>query len=1456
MSNDPFEQMLLQDDMHRAQLAEQQHQTFMQERQTWRMALDQQALTSKDPKTQNTSTSLKKMWALADMYRQYGYQHGKNWDSMWDEELISRFNTKNPQVKKYADSFLTGGENSEAMLAEQLGITIDPRKKLNENFGSEAWATVKTMAQSPINSMKKWWQRTLNELGAKIYKGILGNVVWDKIKDQTGLSIDEYVDNFVDPLVRENIQEYQDKVNEEFRASQEKNLDQDIQNYYNNKWYTETLKEWDFKGFLLKWLWDAAQNREMPVVIAASVFQPEVGFALMATDTYARENQEAYENMLDNGATYDQAEQWAVVVGLVNAAVEVGLERLLGWVETKASEGIRKTFMKNVQEEATKKGLGKILVEWVWTQLHASAEEWLEEIVQQMVQNAAVKTVNENQSLFQWLGQAFEWGFYNPMNLLAWGGNLTQNIKQNRDIIRQSIVDNARNNTNQNTNTDNRNVLDRVTDYGAQLITDTVGAQDKLYKAQEPRMNTLTSKKDLSKRRANSDRANQLIVENGYVPTNTTERVEAHQATLNKLWNQVKEQVNQGEWITVDQTPIIEALRNYIEEKKSLNIAAIESDITALEKELASLERAQQEGTTDLPTLENKKQVYNDLINWKGQEASEVYKAWLKLLTSEIGKIEDNMLSEIPWEFSNLKRDVWALIDAYDDVFKADMKNQRSRGMWLTEAYSRIEWVGDIIEWALGIFKGEWGKVLKWLWKVALGKSLAKARDVDFLVQQGFKELASQIQKNQGLNQNQASSKTAKYNDKQMERLVNQLKKTWLAKDVILVDNIEDFNNQIWDNTRFQLADETTFQVQSLERIEEMEKNILDEYGTTDNPSRVAFVDNKWNWVNGNMGWYGNYRDVDHREIASTAFDDTDIEFNTGTDGLVALQAQTWLVRVDYNDGYMNIDTVYELMPSQREGLMKFDDYDIQEVNVDITDPKNWQILDSWQFKSVKDAIRFIDKHFAKYLKDSNWNIAWATLPDGTVYLIKDNLRWDTPTHEFSHLLRSYAKENSPSLFNALNKIAQDAPQELKDYVQKTYWDLTEDAFLDEVFAWRQWEYSGIKAAQSWYNRMWSTIVQIWNDIKSSFGSKYADLDVFEAYEQMWSEELMKKVDDLLKWWKEIWLGEGNAQFEIAWDIRWKSFKNRFGDWENNPESASKVVDENGDPLVVYHGWRNYHTEFKKEYIWSNYWQDTQGFFFTDSKESAEEYANNTSYGLPREMPWVVMDVYLSIKNPLIERTDYDPINLWDNNYERLLKKANDNGNDWIIVKADKGENLYVAFEPNQIKSASDNVGTYDPNNPDIRYERTEGNLSDLKKEYYYIISPNYEISSWSDANVHWALDYMLEKKGIENPGGSILKKLKALNSELPKVKNWDEVANLSPIDQFWYDLKDKIIETYIKKKNTKWSFIVKDKDHWNIWDWAYPNKTLVDMKIWDYTAALHISEFLYTKLKEEWYIK
>jgi hypothetical protein len=40
-------------------------------------------------------------------------------------------------------------------------------------------------------------------------------------------------------------------------------------------------------------------------------------------------------------------------------------------------------------------------------------------------------------------------------------------------------------------------------------------------------------------------------------------------------------------------------------------------------------------------------------------------------------------------------------------------------------------------------------------------------------------------------------------------------------------------------------------------------------------------------------------------------------------------------------------------------------------------------------------------------------------------------------------------------------------------------------------------------------------------------------------------------------------------QYEL---VRTPEFKAWFGDWEKYPQNASKVVDENGEPLVLYRG--------------------------------------------------------------------------------------------------------------------------------------------------------------------------------------------------------------------------------------------------------------------------------------------
>ena len=96
--------------------------------------------------------------------------------------------------------------------------------------------------------------------------------------------------------------------------------------------------------------------------------------------------------------------------------------------------------------------------------------------------------------------------------------------------------------------------------------------------------------------------------------------------------------------------------------------------------------------------------------------------------------------------------------------------------------------------------------------------------------------------------------------------------------------------------------------------------------------------------------------------------------------------------------------------------------------------------------------------------------------------------------------------------------------------------------------------------------------------------------------------------------------------------VRTKAFKEWFGDWENNPSEASKVVDKNGEPLVVYHGTNAEFTVFDTSKNDSSY----KGFYFTDSKEMAGSYKGD-----------ILMPVFLNIR-------DYYKVNAEGKNWNNI----------------------------------------------------------------------------------------------------------------------------------------------------------------------------------------------------------
>jgi len=65
--------------------------------------------------------------------------------------------------------------------------------------------------------------------------------------------------------------------------------------------------------------------------------------------------------------------------------------------------------------------------------------------------------------------------------------------------------------------------------------------------------------------------------------------------------------------------------------------------------------------------------------------------------------------------------------------------------------------------------------------------------------------------------------------------------------------------------------------------------------------------------------------------------------------------------------------------------------------------------------------------------------------------------------------------------------------------------------------------------------------------------------------------------------------------------VRTPEFKEWFGDWENSKANSSKVVDSNGEPMVVYHTTSKDFTIFDKK-------KSKEGFFFSPNKERLEVY--------------------------------------------------------------------------------------------------------------------------------------------------------------------------------------------------------------------------------------------------------
>lgn len=249
---------------------------------------------------------------------------------------------------------------------------------------------------------------------------------------------------------------------------------------------------------------------------------------------------------------------------------------------------------------------------------------------------------------------------------------------------------------------------------------------------------------------------------------------------------------------------------------------------------------------------------------------------------------------------------------------------------------------------------------------------------------------------------------------------------------------------------------------------------------------------------------------------------------------------------------------------------------------------------------------------------------------------------------------------------------------------------------------------------------------------------------------------------------------------ERQWlQVRTKNFINWFGDWINDPANASKVVDENGEPLVVYHGSQEKFSTFSLNTNNRGSLTSTlkKGFYFSN-KNIASQYASSKTrqdyykleelreggfsfeeiaeaFGANRyddESMDRVANYLISLENEAVKFNDNlyavflnirEPaeFDLKGNIISTLLKEQKEtiNSSEGAILKnvdettaRYRGEITtpgmyvgtdYIVFNSNQIKSATNNTGAFSSDNDDIRYSSTSEEYENVASIADYILS-------------------------------------------------------------------------------------------------------------------------------------
>ncbi|POY42905.1 phage tail tape measure protein [Avibacterium endocarditidis] len=269
--------------------------------------------------------------------------------------------------------------------------------------------------------------------------------------------------------------------------------------------------------------------------------------------------------------------------------------------------------------------------------------------------------------------------------------------------------------------------------------------------------------------------------------------------------------------------------------------------------------------------------------------------------------------------------------------------------------------------------------------------------------------------------------------------------------------------------------------------------------------------------------------------------------------------------------------------------------------------------------------------------------------------------------------------------------------------------------------------------------------------------------------------------------------GETELSYSQWKQVRSPAFKAWFGDWENDPENASKVINpKTGEPLVVYHGTSANFNVFDPEKQKNYRNQYGGGFYFTSNPDVAKLFGDN------------VMPVFLNARIGLTEK--------------RLARRKGQTV-ELDHLRPNDSRDIWVVYNPNQVKSAVGNNGEFSTENDDIRYsQRQKQNTADDKT--YLELAKRYE---QGDTSVEPQLRQLIDQKAkawakasrITDENGNLRTVYHGTKAENLHTFDYDKIGQQGTVDgQGFYFTDDadyakryqqgngKVINAYLNLEN------------------------------------------------------